>query len=101
MNFFPDGFWSTTALLGMIVFCVFGVDLLFGAKLISLLSKSANRKFHVDQNILNALRELKNVSDREFDVEHSLIRGWGRFVLSGLLFFGAVMIFINLLPIIR
>jgi hypothetical protein len=82
----------------MIVFFVFGVDLMFGARLVRFLSETANRKFQVDQAIIHALHELKKASDREFDVDSSLIRGWGRFVVSGLLFFGAVMILVNLLP---
>src|SRR3989338_5987502 len=100
-SFFPAGFWSTVALMGMVVFFVFGVDLLFGAKLMGSLSKIVNKKYQVDRTIENALIELKKVSDREFDLDSSLMRGWGRFVMSGLLFFGAVMIMGNILPKIR
>ncbi len=101
INIFPPGFWSTTALLGVVLFFVLGVDLLFGARLILSLSKTANRKFHIDQIIINALVELKKGSDREFDVELSLLHGWGRFVMGGLLFFSAFLIAVNLLPRLR
>jgi len=100
-SFFPVGFWSTVALMGMILFFIFGVDLLFGAKLMRFLSKIVNKKYQVDRTIENALMELKRVSDREFDLDSSLMRGWGRFVMSGLLFFGAVMIMVNVLPRIK
>ena len=100
-NFFPPGFWPTVAMIGMVVFFVFGVDLLFGAKFISFMSQTVNKKVHIDQMVINALEELKKKSDREFDMESSLLKGWGRFVVSGLLIFGAALIFFNLLPRIR
>lgn len=97
-NFFPPGFWSTTAKIGMVVFIILGADLFFGAKLMSFLSSKVNRSFHVDKMILNALEELKNTSDKNFDVDKSLIQGWGRFVVGGMLFFGAGCIMLLLLP---
>ena len=97
-HFFPAGFWPGVALAGTVIFLVFGIDLLFGAKFIRFLSTLANRKFQVDQVIVNALQGLKKVSDREYDVEHSLMYGWGRFVLSGVLFFSAIMVVVHLLP---
>ena len=97
-NFFPPGFWRAVAMVGTIVFFVFGVDLLFGARFVSFLSNAVNRKFHVDQVVVQALTDLKKTSDKEFDVDHSLMHGWGRFVMSGLLIFGAAVILMLLLP---
>ena len=98
VNFFPDGFWPTVALIGTGIFFVFGVDLLFGAKFMRFLGTLVNKKYQVDQAIVNVLQELKKVSDREYDVEQSLMYGWGRFVLSGVLFFSAIMLVVHLLP---
>ena len=85
----------------MMVFVVFGVDLIFGSKLISRMSRVVNRKIQVDQAVVHALQELKKASDREFDMEHALLHGWGRFVMSGLLLFGAGLIMLNLLPLLK
>ena len=100
-GFIPQGFWSTLALMGMAVFFVFGVDLIFGAKLIRSVNHMVNKRFHVDQAIVNALADLKKKSDREFDVDQSLTQGWGRFVMSGLLFFGAAMLLLNVIPLFK
>lgn len=100
-DFFPPGFWSTVATVGMVVFFIFGVDLLFGSKLVSALSRVVNKRYQVDQAVVQALQELKKMSDREFDMEHALLHGWGRFVMSGLLLFGAALILLNVLPRIR
>ena len=97
-NFFPPGFWRTVVMLGTTVFVVLGVDLLFGAKLVAFLSKFMNRKFQVDRLIVQALTELKQRSDKEFDVDHSLMHGWGRIVMSGVLIFGSALILTLLLP---
>lgn len=97
-DFFPAGFWYTVAMVGMCIFFVFGVDLLFGSKLVSLMSRLANKTFHFDQAVVSVLTELKKASDREVDVEKKLLQGWGRFVMSGLLLFGAGIILLNLLP---
>ena len=97
-QFFPTGFWTMVAICGMTVFFVFGVDLLFGAKIISSLSRIVNRKYRVDQALVAALEEIKKASDREFDMEHALLRGWGRFVMSGILLFSASLILLNVLP---
>ena len=97
-EFFPHGFWSSVVTLGMVVFIVFGVDLLFGARLMAVVSRILNKQFHVDRMIMNALQELKKTSDREFDVETSILRGWGRFVMSGLLIFGAVLLLTKVIP---
>ena len=97
-DFFPAGFWSVTAIFGMCIFFVFGVDLLFGAKMVSTLSRIFNRKYRVDQAVVAALEEIKKASDREFDIEHALLRGWGRFVMSGILLFSASLILLNVLP---
>jgi hypothetical protein len=100
-SFFPQGFWASLAAIGMVVFLVFGVDLLFGARLMSSVSRTLNRQFHVDEILMRALQELKRTSDREFDVETSILRGWGRFVMSGLLLFGAVLLLMNVIPALR
>ena len=97
-NLFPPGFWRTTALLGMLVFFALGVDLMLGARFITFLNHLFNRKFHVDEAIVQALTEFKRKSDKEFDLDKSLMRGWGRFVMSGLLIFGGALIFMMLLP---
>jgi hypothetical protein len=97
-NFFPPGFWKTVATLGMIVFFAFGVDLLFGARFVSFISVTLNKKFHVDQAIVQALNDLKKKSDREFDVDRSIMHGWGRFVMGGLLIFGGAFVLLSLLP---
>ena len=97
-DFFPAGFWPAVAMVGMVLFLVFGADLLFGSKLVTFLGRVANRKIQVDQLIIQALSNLKKASDKEFDMDKNLLYGWGRFVLSGLLFFGAALILINLLP---
>lgn len=98
MQIFPPGFWPTVALIGMVVFCVFGVDLLMGAKLMLTIGRVVNKKIEIDRIIMDALSGLKKASDKEYDLDHSLMHGWGRFVMSGLLFFGAALILINLLP---
>ena len=100
-NFIPLGFWAAVVMLGMVIFLVFGLDLLFGAKLFALVGRTVNKKFQVDRMIMHALDELKKTSDREFDVESSILRGWGRFVMSGLLIFGAVMLLMSVLPSLK
>jgi hypothetical protein len=97
-NFFPPGFWKTVAELGMLIFFIFGVDLLLGARLVRFLNGSLNKRFQVDQQIINALQDLKKRSDKEFDVDNSLMHGWGRLVMIGLLLFGAALIFLSVLP---
>ncbi len=100
-EFFPPGFWSTVCVIGMVVFFLFGVDLLFGAKVMIRISRTLDKKFHVDQAIMQALEDLKRRSDKEFNVDRSLMHGWGRFVMSGLLFFGALMILLNIMPVFK
>ncbi len=97
-NFFPPGFWSTVATIGMIVFFVLGLDLFFGAKLMTFLSAKLNKSFQVDKIIMRALEDLKSTSDKHFDVDKSIIQGWGRFVMGGMLLFGAALIFLQILP---
>ena len=97
-DFFPAGFWYWVAMAGMCIFFIFGVDLLFGSKLVGLMSRVANKTFHFDQVVVAALTELKKASDREIDMEKRLTQGWGRFVMGGLLLFGAGLIMLNLLP---
>ena len=97
-NLFPPGFWKTVALLGMLVFFALGVDLMLGARFITSLNHLFNKKFHVDEAVMQALTEFKRKSDKEFDLDKSLMRGWGRFVMSGLLIFGGALIFMMLLP---
>ena len=98
VDFFPPGFWKTVAMLGMILFFVLGIDLLVGARLVGFLSRVLNRKYQVDHAIVKVLTELKKNSDREYDVDRPMISGWGRFVVSGILFFGAAIILMNLMP---
>ena len=98
VDLFPPGFWPGVAMLGMIIFIVFGVDLLFGAKFMFFASRIVNKKIRIDDIVIHALQELKKTSDREFDMERSLLHGWGRFVVSGLLFFGAALILFSILP---
>ena len=97
-DFFPPGFWKAVVASGMVVFFVLGVDLLFGARFVSFLSRYTNRKFHVDQMVVQALNELKKKSDKEFDVDRSLMSGWGRIVMGGLLVFGGAFMLMALLP---
>jgi hypothetical protein len=97
-NFFPPGFWSTTATIGMVVFFILGLDLFFGAKLMSFLSAKLNKSFQVDKIIMHALEDLKSTSDKHFDVDKSIIQGWGRFVMGGMLLFGAGSILLQILP---
>ena len=97
-NFFPPGFWKTLALLGMVLFFALGVDLMLGARFIKGLNNFLNKKFRVDEAVVEALTEFKRKSDKEFDLDKSLMRGWGRFVMSGLLIFGAALILMLLLP---
>ncbi len=96
--FFPAGFWSTVAILGMVVFFVLGLDLFFGAKLMIFISARMNKSFQMDKIILQALEDLKSTSDKKFDIDRSLTQGWGSFVMGGLLLFGAFMIMVYLLP---
>ena len=98
VEFFPAGFWKTVAMIGMILFIVLGLDLLVGARLVTFLGRTLNRKFHYDEIIVKALSDLKRGSDREFDIDRSILSGWGRFVMSGVLFFGAAIILMNLMP---
>ena len=96
-NFFPPGFWKTVAMSCTVVFFVLGVDFFLGAKLVSRLSRSMNKKFHVDQAVLRLLKWLKEGSDREFDIERSLMNGWGRLVVGGFLIMSGVLV-LMLLP---
>ena len=97
----PSGFWSTMAFIGMLICLVFSIDLLLGAKLMRFLGLVVNRKYHVDQNISHALQELEKASDREYDLDATLLSGWGRVVMSGLLFVGAIMLLINVIPKVK
>lgn len=98
VDFFPPGFWKTVAMIGMVIFFVLGFDLLMGARFVRLLSRTMNKKFHYDQAIVKVLSDLKKTSDREYDVDAPMLNGWGRFVVSGVLFFGAAIILMNLMP---
>ncbi len=97
-SFFPAGFWSTVAAFGAAVCLVFGVDLLFGAKLLKFLDASMNKKISVDKQVVSALETLKKASDQEFNVDPTLMRGVGRYVMCALLFIGAFMIITNVIP---
>ena len=97
-EFFPEGFWKAVAMIGMMVFFVLGVDLLLGARLMIFLGRTLNRSFQVDQVIVKILTSLKHNSDRQYDMDRPMLNGWGRFVVSGILFFGAIIILMQLLP---
>jgi len=88
VDYIPAGFWKTLAMMGMGVFFVLGVDMFLGARMVTFLSKTVNRKFNVDRMLVNALSELKRPATRNSDLDRSLMNGWGRFVMSGLLIFG-------------
>ena len=99
-EFFPHGFWPMVVMIGMGIFTVFGVDLVFGAKLVKNVSRMVNKSFHVDQAVINLLEALKRNSDREYDMENTLLQGWGRFVAGGVLI-GAAFLLFNLLPSLK
>ena len=100
-SFFPHGFWFGVAIFGMVSFLVFGVDLLvFKARMVSGLSRFVNKSFHVDQTVIRMLESLKRASDREFDMEQSLLGGWGRSV-CGVVLIGAAFLLYNLLPVLK
>lgn len=100
-DFFPNGFWSTLAMLGMAIFVLFGVDLiLFKARIAVRVGSLLNKSFHVDRALLRMLESLKSTSDQEFDIENTLLRGRGRFVAGGVLLAAAFLLF-NLLPSIK
>ena len=98
VNYFPPGFWKALAMSGMAVFFVLGVDMFLGARIVTFISKTVNKKFNVDRILVQALSELKRTSDKEFDLDRSLMHGWGRFVMSGLLIFGGAIILMSVLP---
>ena len=97
-DFFPPGFWRVITIVGSAIVFSVGVDLLLGARLVSFLSQTMNRKFHVDPTVIKALSDLKENSDKEFDTERTLLHGWGRFVASGVLLFCAVLMVTALIP---
>ena len=97
-DFFPPGFWKTVAMSGTVVFFAMGVDLLFGARGMAFLGRMVNKKFHVDQIVVQALDTIKKNSDKEFDTERSLMGGWGRLLVSGVLIVGSAMMLILLVP---
>ena len=100
-NFFPHGFWPSVVMMGMALFLVFGLDLIFfKARMVSGLSQYMNKSFHVDQMVIRMLESLKRASDREFDTEPSLLRGWGRSV-CGVALIGAAFLLFNLLPSLK
>ena len=97
-DFFPPGFWKMMVTSGAVVFFLLGVDLLLGAKALRWLGQTMNKKFHVDQVVVKGLAMLKQTSDKEFDTERSLMDGWGRFFISGLLLCCGVMMLMLLVP---
>ena len=98
VEFFPPGFWKAVAWAGMGVFFVLGADILLGSRLVIFMSRFMNLKFHFDQIVVKALSDLKKNSDKEFDVEAPMLKGWGRFIVSGVLFFGAAIMLVKLIP---
>jgi hypothetical protein len=97
-DFFPPGFWRAAVWLAMAVFSVLGVDMLFGSRLMLFMSQTMNKKIHIDQMVVSALAAFKDKSDREFDTERSLLYGFGRVVVSGILFVSVFLMFSLLLP---
>ena len=100
-DFFPHGFWMSVAMFGMVSFFLFGVDLLvFKARMVVGLSRFVNKSIHVDQMVIRMLEGLKRASDREFDMEQSLLGGWGRSV-CGIVLIGTAFLLYNLLPSLK
>ncbi len=100
-DFFPQGFWAGVAIVGIAIFIVFGTDLIFfKARFVTNVSRFVNKSFHVDEAVIRLLENLKKTSDRQFDVEHTLLHGWGRFVAGGVLI-GAAFVLFNLLPVLK
>jgi hypothetical protein len=97
-DLFPVGFWKMIATTGIFICFILALDLLMGAKLLTTLGRSMNKKFHVDQMVVKALEEIQKKSNLEYDTENSLTRGWGRFALSGVLFLGGAMMLMLLVP---
>ncbi len=97
-DFFPPGFWRGAVLITMCVFSVLGVDMLLGSRLMLFMGHTMNKKIHIDDLVVNALAAFKKKSDREFDTERSLLHGFGRLVVSGILFVSVYLMFSLLLP---
>ncbi len=97
-DFFPPGFWRAAVWLAMVVFTVLGVDMLFGSRLMLSMGRTMNKKIHIDQLVVNALAAFKDKSDREYDTEKSLLHGFGRIVVSAILFVSVFLMFSMLLP---
>lgn len=93
-----SGFWKAVATSGMVIFFIFGLDLMLGGRLITALNKFLNRKYEVDKALVNVLKKVREGTDREFNTDRSLMNGWGRFVMAGLLVFGGLFILISILP---
>ena len=97
-DIFPPGFWKVTVMASMAVFSIVGMDLLFGSRMVTWMSRTMNKKVHIDQLVVNALASLKKSSDLEFNMESTLLRGAGRIVASGILFLCVYLMFAFLLP---
>ena len=101
-GFFPQGFWMNVAAIVMVAFLLFGVDLLiFKARLVTGLSRIVNKSFHVDQALIRMLEGIKRASDREYDMEQPLLRGWGRGACGAVLIGAAFLLLYNLLPSLK
>jgi len=100
-DFFPHGFWSGMAMLWMVIFFLFGVDLLlFRARFVSGLGHFVNKRVHVDQIVIRLLESFKKASDHEVDVEHALLGGRGRLLAGGVLIVAAFLVY-KLLPALK
>ena len=100
-DFFPQGFWISVSIVGIVIFLLFGTDLLlFKARFSTSVGRLVNKSFHVDEIVIRTLEGLKKASDHEFNIENSLLGGWGRFVVGAVLI-GAAFLLYNLLPSLK
>ena len=93
-----QGFWKTMATSGMVIFFIFGLDLIFGGRLITFLNKFFNQRYDVDKDIVKTLKKFQEGTNKEFNTDRALMQGWGRFVMAGLLVFGGIFVLISVLP---
>ncbi len=97
----PQGFWLTVATVMMVIFIIFGIDLvLFKARIVSKVGRMLNKGFNVDKTLVRMLENLKSTSDHQYDVEPTLLNGPGRVVLGCALIVGALILF-NLLSLLK
>ena len=98
---FPPEFWRTTIQVLMVALLVFGADLMAGSKLMHWLSRTMNKRFHIDHLVINLLAKIKQGSDFEFNMESALLKGLGRFACGAILFACVFLMYTQLLPRLR